>query len=83
MAKFDIREYARQGARARATELEAELAKIYRVFPDLRSGTRSRGKAASAGANRRGSRRRTMTAAQKKAVSIRMKKYWAARRKTQ
>ena len=53
LAKFDMREYARQGARARATELEAELAEIYRAFPDLRSGNRRRGKAAPASAKSR------------------------------
>ena len=79
MAKFDLRQYARDGARVRAEELKAELAKIYRVFPDLRGGT-GRGRKAAAPA-RRTRRRKAMTAAQKKAVSVRMKKYWASRRK--
>jgi|SoiMethySBSTD1v2_1073268.scaffolds.fasta_scaffold03095_3 hypothetical protein len=79
LPKFDIREYARQGAQARAAELEAELAQIYRAFPDLRGGTSQR--RAAGPARRR--RRKPMTAAQKKAVSARMKKYWAARRKAQ
>ena len=78
MAKFDLREYARHGARARAVELEAELAQIYGAFPELR-GAGARGKAAKS--PRRTRRRKPMTAAQKKAVSLRMKKYWAARRK--
>jgi hypothetical protein len=79
VAKFDLREYARNGARARAEELKAELAKIYRLFPDLRGGTAA-GRRAT-GPARRARRRKAMTAAQKKAVSLRMKKYWASRRK--
>ena len=84
MAKFDLREYARQGAQARAAELEAELADIYRIFPDLRGSrttkhaARSQSAAARKGARRR---RKPMTAAQRKAVGDRMKRYWAQRRK--
>ena len=73
MAKFDLKEYARQGAAARVVELNAELAAIYRVFPDLRGGT----KASAAGSKRK---RRGMTTAQKAEVSKRMKAYWAARK---
>ena len=82
MAKFDVSKYARLGAEARAAELRAELAEIYRAFPALRAGG---GRPAAAGAAEPGSRRRRkpMTAAQKKAVSIRMRKYWASRRKAQ
>jgi len=79
MAKFDLREYARDGAKARAAELEAELSRIYGAFPELRgAGARREG----AKTRRRTGRRKPMTAAQKKAVSMRMKKYWAARRKS-
>jgi hypothetical protein len=81
VAKFDLRAYARDGARARAAELQAELAKIYRVFPDLRGGA-GEGRRAT-GPARRARRRKAMTAAQKRAVSLRMKKYWASRRKAQ
>ena len=73
VAKFDLKAYARQGAAARVAELNAELAAIYRVFPDLRGDAK-----ASAGGQKR--KRRAMTAAQKAEVSKRMKKYWAARR---
>jgi hypothetical protein len=79
LAKFDLREYAKDGARARAEELRAELAKIYRVFPDLRSGAGARQRASAPA--RRTRRRKAMTTAQRKAVSLRMKKYWASRRK--
>ena len=85
MAKFDINSYARRGAEVRLAELNQELAAIYAAFPDLRSGGRGRRKqtaatAAPAPAARR--RRKAMSAAQRKAVSARMKRYWADRRKT-
>lgn len=47
-----------------------------------RRGSRADGVATPADAGSRRRRRRTMTAAQRKAVSQRMRKYWAARRKT-
>lgn len=73
MAKFDLKAYARHGAAARVAELNAELAAIYRTFPDLRAGSKT------PTATRRQRKRRAMTAAQKAAVSKRMKAYWAAR----
>lgn len=76
MAKFDLKELARLGAENRVTELNAELAEIYRAFPELRTGRASTTSAADARRTRK-----PMTPAQKKAVSIRMKKYWAGRRK--
>ena len=80
MAKFDLKEYAKRGAEARVAELTSELAKIYRVFPGLRRGAASA--AAATTTVRTGRRRRKpMSAAQKKAVSVRMRKYWASRRK--
>ena len=75
MAKFDLKAYARRGAAARVAELNAELAVIYRTFPDLRPGPCV--EAAKVGRRRN---RKPMSAAQKAAVSKRMKKYWAARR---
>ncbi len=78
MAKFDIREYAKRGALVRATELRAELASIYRAFPELR---RSESAGGEATARKQRRRRKGMSAAQRKAVSQRMRKYWAARRK--
>jgi hypothetical protein len=75
----DLKQLARLGAKARLEELRQEEAAIRRAFPDLFS----KGAAASAaGASRRGRRRRShMSAAARKAVSDRMKKYWAERRK--
>jgi len=78
VAKFDLKAYARQGAAARVAELNAELAAIFRVFPELRRGVK-KGEGGLVG-NGRKPRRRGMTAAQKAEVSKRMKKYWADRR---
>jgi hypothetical protein len=84
LAKVDLKALARHGAVARIEELSAEINAIYRMFPDLRGGRGTR-KAAAApadagtGGRRRG--RKPMTAAQRKAVGVRMKKYWAERRK--
>jgi hypothetical protein len=80
LANFNLKEYARVGAEARVRELTAELAQIYRAFPDLRRSGRL-GAGSSPGTTPRGRRRKPMSAAQKKAVGARMKKYWAARRK--
>jgi hypothetical protein len=83
LAKLDVNKYARIGAEARAAELSAELAAIYRAFPGLRArgGRAAATDAGTAGETRARRRRKPMTAAQKKAVSIRMRKYWAGRRK--
>ena len=94
MAKFDLKGYARRGAEARLTELQQELDAIYAAFPDLRGGHKggqvSRGvgvgrssvtSAAESSAPTVRRRRPKMTAAQRKAVSERMRKYWAGRRK--
>jgi hypothetical protein len=85
LANFDLKQYARRGAEARMVELNAELAQIYRAFPDLRRRRASAGQVDAASGMRQARRRRRpqMTPAQKKAVSIRMKKYWAERRKAQ
>jgi hypothetical protein len=88
-----LRKLARLGARQRLEELKQEEAAIRAAFPDLASapavagnkgrGRKGRAKAAaseSAPAAKRPARYK-MSAAQKRAVSERMKKYWAARRK--
>jgi hypothetical protein len=90
-----LRRLARLGAMSRLEQLRAEEAGIRAEFPELFGGTgrgrgRGRGQAAAAeeaaptaaGRRRGGSRkRRPMSAAEKKAVSERMRKYWADRRK--
>jgi len=77
-----LQRLARLGARARLEELQREEESIRRAFPDLFGRGRGR-KAATAGGGggKRRRRRSNMSAAARKAVSIRMKKYWAERRK--
>jgi len=83
----NILELARRGAEQRYVELKAEIAALVRDFPHLggRGGRRSSTAAATeeggaSRAGRRRRRRRKMSAAARKAVSERMKKYWASRR---
>jgi len=93
LATFDLKAFARHGAQARLRELAEEAKQILKVFPDLsasvdedelpvnfilRKGARRKAAATTA---RRRRRRPPMSAAQKRAVSARMKKYWAERRK--
>jgi hypothetical protein len=79
----ELHRLARLGAEARLIALEQERADILRSFPDLGSASKAstragRGRAAAPRRRRRQSR---MSAAARKAVSVRMKKYWADRRK--
>jgi hypothetical protein len=71
-----LKKLARAGAEATLHRLREEIAVIERTFPELTTST-GRSKIA-AGAQKRASR---MTAAGRAAVSARMKKYWAERRK--
>jgi hypothetical protein len=73
-----LQRLARLGAQARLEELRREEAAIRAAFPDL-FGKRARSSGQSSGGRRR--RRRGMSAAARKAVSERMRKYWAERRK--
>jgi hypothetical protein len=90
MAKHsvDILKWARRGAEARWHELQAEVASLVKSFPHLRDAVDrdelpvsiiKRGADRATGTGTR--RRKPMSAAAKKAVSARMKKYWAERRK--
>lgn len=83
MAKRDtdqLRRFARLGAMARLEQLRIEEAAIRTQFPEL-FGRGSRAAAAAAAGGGRPKGRRAMSAAERRAVSARMKKYWAARRK--
>lgn len=76
----ELQRLARLGAQARLEQLERERALILKAFPGLEGSMPAlRGSSADGEAPRR--RRRGMSAAQRKAVSTRMRKYWAARRK--
>lgn len=80
----DLRRFARLGAMRRLEDIRQEEAAIRSAFPELFRGGGRAAKAASAKAapaakaTRR--KRSKMSAAARKAVSLRMKKYWAARR---
>ena len=81
-----LRRLARLGAVARLEQLRQEEAAIRSEFPELFGGRRGKakgGKAKGTAAASRGRKRSrpAMTASQRKAVSERMRKYWAERRK--
>lgn len=76
-----LRELARTGAEVTLKRFRAEIIAIERAFPELALPRRRR-------ALRRSlkdvtKRTRTMSAAARKTVSARMKRYWAERRKAQ
>jgi hypothetical protein len=84
LTRDELQRLARLGAKSRLVELRREEAAIRRAFPDLFSGRgRGRGRQAAGEGAAAGRRRRksNMSAAARKAVSERMKKYWAERRK--
>jgi hypothetical protein len=74
-----IRELARGGAEAMLRQLRAEIIAIERTFPELALSRKRH--AVRQAIQKARTRVRTMTAAERKAVSDRMKKYWAERRK--
>ena len=77
-----LRRLARLGAVARLEQLRQEEAAIRAEFPELFGrGRRSAPTASAAAAPGRKRRRRKMSPAARKAVSERMRKYWAERRK--
>jgi hypothetical protein len=73
-----LRRLARLGAIARLEQLKQEEAAIRAEFPELFGRGRRAGVAEAA---KPGRRRRRMSSAARKAVSDRMRKYWAERRK--
>ena len=88
LTREEITRLARLGAERRLLELRTEEAAIRRAFPDLQENTaagrrgrprKARGTGGTVAVQSR--RRRKMSAAERKAVSDRMKKYWATRRK--
>lgn len=72
LSREQLHSLAKLGSSARISELEAEIAAIRPAFSGVGAKTR----------RARGRKRRKMSAAAKKAVSVRMKKYWAAKRAT-
>lgn len=87
LSKDDMRRFARLGAMKRLEDMRREEAAIRKAFPELFAGGRAAAPAAGptpkAAKAAKGARKRsTMSPAMRKAVSERMKKYWAGRRKT-
>ena len=91
LSPTDFHKLARIGAAARLAELEREIASLRKVFPGLKAASPDAAPAAAAPAlparltaraSKRG-RKKPMSAAERKAVSERMKRYWADRRKSQ
>jgi hypothetical protein len=88
MASVDLRGWAVKGAEQRLAEIADEARAIFQTFPELRKqgrgldlGTARKGAKASDDDAAPRRRRSRMSAAARKAVSARMKKYWAERRK--
>ena len=77
----ELHRLARLGAQARLEQLERERALILRAFPGIEAGIPGSFPAVPARTRPARRRRRGMSAAQRKAVSTRMRKYWASRRK--
>ena len=76
-----LKELARTGAEHALKHLRAEIIAIERTFPELALPRRRRAlrRAVKTAANRT----RRMSAAARRAASLRMKRYWAERRKAQ
>jgi hypothetical protein len=92
MAASDLRSWAVKGAEHRLGEIAEEAKLIFQTFPELRhrgrgfdipkASARASGSVESPAKATNRRRRRKMSAAARKAVSARMKKYWAERRKS-
>jgi hypothetical protein len=83
IAQAELRELALVGARARLLTLRTEIASLVRLFPELGRGSLVTGGGADLGVTKRRKkpgRKHPMSAAERKAVSERMRKYWAERR---
>ena len=76
-----LRDLARTGADVTLQRLRADIIAIERTFPELQLPQRRR--AVRRSLQNAATRTRTMSAAARKAVSARMKRYWAERRKAQ
>jgi hypothetical protein len=83
MAKHSshILELAKRGAEHRYAELKAEVELLVKHFPHIRGVSHGALPSPVEAVNHPIRRRKRMSAAARKAIGIRMKKYWAARRK--
>ena len=83
IAQAELRALALVGARARLMTLRTEIASLVRLFPELGRGNQLKAGGETAGVRKRSKkpgRKHPMSAAERKAVSERMRKYWAERR---
>jgi hypothetical protein len=76
-----VRELAKEGAEKLLRQLRTEIVIIERTFPELALPYRRR--QVRRAVKQLKKRTRTMSAGARKAVSQRMKKYWAERKKAQ
>ena len=76
-----LKELARAGAEDALKRLRAEIVAIERTFPELALPQRRRAAKVAIKEARKNTRR--MSTAARKAVSERMRKYWAERKKAQ
>ena len=84
LSQQDVRQYALVGAQARLDALRSEMQSLLGAFPELarkRGPGATRAAASEAQPKARRGRRRARSAEEKREVSERMKRYWAARRK--
>jgi hypothetical protein len=78
-----MRDYAVAGMDAAIEKVKAELDRLMKQRAALRGKMRARSAEAVSAVAGKVRKRRQRTAAERKAVSIRMKKYWAERRKSE
>ena len=84
LSQEQLRRLARLGAMARLEQLRQEEAAIRGEFPELFGrGKQEQPRDGQVSPVRRLRRRRAMSAAARRAVSVRMRKYWAERRKAE
>jgi hypothetical protein len=87
LSRQELRQLAITGARAKIKELESQRMALLEEFPELNSSSQRaptrRAKMAKASLKTSSTRRRTrrFTAAQRRAISHRMKRFWSERRK--
>jgi hypothetical protein len=79
---IDLNSFAKMGAQQGLQQLQAEREQILRAFPTLRNadGAARSGRGEPGPTEVGTPRRRPMTAAERRSVSARMKRYWASRR---
>ena len=79
LERSEMQRLARIGASARLHQLEQERAALLRAFPGLRAVSGAATPAREGTPEPR--RRRRFTAAERKAIAARMRKYWAEKRR--